>query len=96
VHKHLKTLRYAELKARDWLDRGKPAQMWLMPFVHLAAFFMDYVLRLAFLDGWRGYVVAQVAASYAVYKRMRYYEMKRNPASRDAAAQLLRGYGLDP
>jgi hypothetical protein len=96
VHKHLKTLRYAELKARDWLDRGKPAQMWLMPFVHLAAFFKDYVLRLAFLDGWRGYVVAQVAASYAVYKRMRYYEMKRNPASRDAAAQLLRGYGLDP
>ena len=70
--------------------------LWLMPFVHLAAFFKDYVLRLAFLDGWRGYVVAQVAASYAVYKRMRYYEMKRNPDSRDAAAQLLRGYGLDP
>ena len=96
VHKHLKTLRYAELKARDWLDRGKPAQMWMTPFVHLSAFLKDYVLRLAFLDGWRGYVVSQVAASYAVYKRMRYYEMKRNPASRDMAAELLRGYGLDP
>src|SRR5678815_3167290 len=68
VHKHLKTLRYAELKARDWLDRGKPAQMWLTPFVHVSAFLKDYVLRLAFLDGWRGYVVSQVAASYAVYK----------------------------
>ena len=33
--------------------------MWLMPFVHLAAFFKDYVLRLAFLDGWRGYVVCK-------------------------------------
>ena len=87
VHKHLKTLRYAELKARDWLDRGKPAQMWMTPFVYLAAFIKDYVLRLAFLDGWRGYVVAQVAASYAVYKRMRYYEMKRNPASRDAGGR---------
>ena len=54
------------------------------------------MLRLAFLDGWRGYVVAQVAASYAVYKRMRYYEMKRNPASREQRAELLRGYGLDP
>jgi hypothetical protein len=53
-------------------------------------------LRLAFLDGWRGYVVSQVAASYAVYKRMRYYEMKRNPASREAAAEVLRSYGLDP
>jgi glycosyltransferase involved in cell wall biosynthesis len=96
VHRQLKVLRYSELKARDWLDRGKPAQMWLAPFVHLAAFLKDYFLRLAFLDGWRGYIVAQVAASYAVYKRMRYYEMKRNPASRQLAADLLRSYGLDP
>ena len=64
--------------------------------MHLAAFIKDYFVRLAFLDGWRGYVVAQVAASYAVYKRMRYYEMKRNPASRQLAADLLHGYGLDP
>jgi glycosyltransferase involved in cell wall biosynthesis len=96
VHKQLKTLRYAELKARDWLDRGKPSGLWMAPFVFLAAFVKDYVFRLAFLDGARGYIVAQVAASYAVYKRMRYYEMKRNPASRELAADLLRGYGLDP
>jgi glycosyltransferase involved in cell wall biosynthesis len=96
VHKQLKTLLYAELKARDWLERGRPARMWMGPFVFMAAFFKDYVLRLAFLDGWRGYVVSQVAASYAVYKRMRYYEMQRNPASREQAAQLLKRYGLDP
>ena len=96
VHKQLKTLRYAELKARDWLDRGKPARMWMTPFVFLAAFLKDYFLRLAFLDGWRGYIVAQVAASYAVYKRMRYYEMQRNPASRELAARQLRSHGLDP
>jgi glycosyltransferase involved in cell wall biosynthesis len=96
VHKQLKTLRYAELKARDWLDRGKPVQMWLTPLVYIAAFIKDYFLRLAFLDGWRGYVVAQTAAAYAVYKRMRYYEMRRNPESRDMAAELLHGYGLDP
>ena len=85
MHKQLKTLRYAELKARDWLDRNKPVRMWMTPFVFLAAFIKDYFLRLAFLDGWRGYVVAQVAASYAVYKRMRYFEMKRNPPSRTLA-----------
>lgn len=96
VHKQLKTLRYAELKARDWLDRDKPAHMWMCPFVFLAAFFKDYVLRLAFLDGWRGYVVSQIAASYAVYKRLRYYEMKRHPASRELAGKLLGRYGLDP
>jgi glycosyltransferase involved in cell wall biosynthesis len=96
VHKQLKTLRYAELKARDWLDRDKPVRMWMTPLVYLAAFIKDYLLRLAFLDGWRGYVVAQTAAAYAVYKRMRYYEMRRNPESREMAARLLHGYGLDP
>jgi hypothetical protein len=62
----------------------------------VSAFIKDYFLRLAFLDGWRGYVVAQTAAAYAVYKRMRYYEMKHNPESRALAAELLRRYGLDP
>ena len=89
-------MRYAELKARDWLDRGRAVRMWLCPLVFVAAFFKDYVLRLAFLDGWRGYIVAQVAASYAVYKRMRYYEMKRNPASVELAGLQLKRYGLDP
>ena len=96
VHRDLKSVRYAELKARDWLDSGRAVRMWLCPLVFIAAFFKDYVLRLAFLDGWRGYVVAQVAASYAVYKRMRYYEMKRNPASVELARLQLKRYGLDP
>ena len=95
VHKHLKMLMYAELKSLDRLDRKRSAQMWLTPFVGMAAFFKDYVLRLAFLDGWRGYIVARVAASYAVYKRMRYYEMLRNPDSVDAGRTQLRRHSLD-
>jgi glycosyltransferase involved in cell wall biosynthesis len=93
VHRQMKILRYAELKARDWLERDRPVRLWMAPLVFMAAFFKDYVLRLAFLDGARGYVVSQVGASYAVYKRLRYYEMKHNPASRDLTRDLL---GLDP
>ena len=96
VHRQLKILRYAELKARDWLDRDRPVRLWMCPLVYVAAFLKDYVLRLAFLDGGRGYVVSQVAASYAVYKRLRYYEMKRNPASRELVAGLLGPPGADP
>lgn len=89
VHKQLKVLRYAELKALDWRDKDKPVRMWQCPLVFVAAFLKDYVLRLAMLDGWRGFVVAQTAASYALYKRMRYYEMRRNPGSvAQAGAQL--------
>lgn len=94
VHKQLKMLRYAELKVRDWLERDKPDRLWMCPWVFAATFFKDYVLRLAFLDGWRGYVVAQIAASYAVYKRMRYHEMRRNPQSVPQAGELLQRHGL--
>lgn len=91
VHKQLKVLRYAELKCRDWCDNRKPLRMWQTPLVYLAAFGKDYVARLALLDGWRGLIVAHTAAAYAVYKRMRYYEMRRNPASIEhARAELLR------
>ena len=96
VHKQLKTLRYTELKTRDWLDRKRGTRMWQCPFVFLSAFIRDYVFRFACLDGWRGYVVAQVAASYAVYQRMRYFELVTNPASRDMAGELLRRCDLEP
>jgi glycosyltransferase involved in cell wall biosynthesis len=94
VHKQLKVLRYSELKCRDWLDRGKPVRMWQAPFVFVLAFVKDYVFRLAMFDGWRGFMIAHIAASYALYKRMRYYEMHRNPASVAAAGEALDRHGL--
>jgi hypothetical protein len=95
VEKQLKVLRYSELKCRDWYDKGKSPRMWQTPFVFLLAFIKDYVFRLAMFDGWRGFIIAQTAASYAVYKRMRYYEMRHNPASRESAATALHRHGLD-
>lgn len=95
VHKSLKVVRYSELKARDWRQRRRKPRMWDVPLVFLSAFLKDYLFRRAFLDGWRGFIIAQTAASYAVYKRMRYYEMCRNPESVDQAAELLTRHGLD-
>ncbi len=96
VHKQLKVLLYAELKCRDRHERGKSLRMWQLPFVHAASFFKDFVLRLAFLDGWRGYLIAQSAAGYAVYKRMRQYEMAIHPASIALAAKALQDHDLEP
>jgi glycosyltransferase involved in cell wall biosynthesis len=95
VHKQLKVLRYAELKCRDWRDKGKPVRMWQTPLVFALAFFKDYVLRLAWLDGWRGFMIAWNAATYAIYKRMRYYEMVNNPDSVTRAASVLTRHGID-
>ncbi len=95
VHKQLKVLRYAELKCRDWNDANKPVRMWQAPFVFTLAFFKDYVLRLAMLDGWRGFMIAHTAASYALYKRMRYYEMRHNPPSLELAQDQLERHRID-
>src|SRR5690606_21031947 len=95
VHKHLKVLRYAELKCRDWHDAGRPTRLWMAPLVYVAAFLKDWLLRLAILDGSRGLVVAHTSAAYAVYKRIRYYEMRRNPDSIEQARTALLKHGLD-
>ncbi|TBR36503.1 MULTISPECIES: glycosyltransferase family 2 protein [Dyella] len=95
VHKQLKVLRYSELKCRDWLDKGKPVRMWQAPFVFWLAFIKDYVFRLGMLDGWRGFIVAQTAATYAMYKRMRYFEMRHNPESVALAEAALHRHGID-
>lgn len=95
VHKQLKVLRYTELKCRDWLDKGKSVRMWQTPFVFVLAFAKDYFFRLACLDGWRGFMIAQTAATYAIYKRMRYYEMVNNPESVGRAEKALRKHAID-
>jgi glycosyltransferase involved in cell wall biosynthesis len=81
VHAQLKSLRYAELKALDWLDRGRPARAWTWPAVFVGTFLKDYLLRLAVLDGARGWTAAFLDAQYAVYKRLRYFDMRAVPES---------------
>ncbi|MGC3982706.1 MAG: glycosyltransferase family 2 protein [Steroidobacteraceae bacterium] len=94
AHAELKYLRYSELKARDWLDRQRSTRPWEWPLVFLSTFFKDYVLRLAMLDGWRGWIAAYSAANYAVYKRIRYYEMCTYPESKELADAVLKKHDL--
>jgi glycosyltransferase involved in cell wall biosynthesis len=94
AHKELKLLAYSELKTRDWLDRGRRSQLWLCPLVFAATFFKDYVLRFGCLDGWRGYILAHLAANYAVYKRLRHYEMIVDPSSVEAGERVLKDHDL--
>ena len=91
----LKDVYYAELRARERNASGRRPRLWLTPLVFAATFFKDYVLRLGALDGARGLVAAQLAASYAVYKRLRQYEMSVNPASIELARTALERHGLE-
>jgi len=91
----LKDVYYAELRARERSALGRPPRPWLTPLVYAGTFFKDYVLRLGALDGARGLIAAQLAASYAVYKRLRHYEMSVNPESIDSGRAVLERHGLE-
>jgi glycosyltransferase involved in cell wall biosynthesis len=95
VHHELKSLRYAELKALDWRDRRRPMAPLLWPILFASTFLKDYLLRLAILDGWRGWIVAYLAADYALYKRLRYFEMRTFEASVDLARDALKQHNLE-
>jgi glycosyltransferase involved in cell wall biosynthesis len=94
VHQQLKYLRYAELKALDWRDRGRGNWPLLWPLLFVLTFLKDYLLRLAFLDGTRGWIAAYLAAHYALYKRLRYFEMRYSEASISLAEGELRAHKL--
>lgn len=90
LHRELKDLAYAELKVRDWLERGSRSKpVWSWPLVFLATFIKDYFLRLAFLDGWRGAAAAYLAAHYAVYKRLRLQDARLRPEALQSADAAL-------
>jgi glycosyltransferase involved in cell wall biosynthesis len=91
----LKDLYYAELRARERHGRGRTGSLWLVPLLFVATFLKDYLLRLAVLDGARGYVAAHLAASYSVYKRLRGYEMDVYPESIELAREALIRHGLE-
>jgi glycosyltransferase involved in cell wall biosynthesis len=95
IHHELKSLRYAELKALDWRDRRRASWPMAWPFIFILTFLKDYLLRLSALDGCRGWIVAYMAADYAVYKRVRYYEMRVSVPSIDMANKKLRDHKLE-
>jgi glycosyltransferase involved in cell wall biosynthesis len=91
----LKDIYYAELRARVWTAQGRKSRLWNTPLIFLGTFLKDYLLRLACLDGARGLAAAQLAASYAVYKRLRHYEMSVFPESIELGRAALERHEIE-
>lgn len=63
-----KTVAYAKLNAQKYFAQGKKAgffKLWLAPGF---TFFQHYVLRLGFLDGWEGFLIAKTTGWYTFLK----------------------------
>ena len=95
-HRLGKDAYYAELRVRQWYSQRRRSYLWMAPVVFLSTFLKDYILRLAVLDGRRGYAAAHLAAAYSAYKRLRYHEVVMNPESLALVQESLRQAGVEP
>lgn len=75
---HNRMQRYADLMARALYERGKRCGLGKVLINPQWRFFRGYVLRLGFLDGWRGLVFALVEANYVRRKYLQLYMRSRN------------------
>ncbi len=74
---HVRMQRYAELMAGALHARGKRCGLGKVLVNPAWRFFRGYVLRLGFLDGWRGMVFALVEANYVRRKYLHLYIRSR-------------------
>jgi len=73
-----KANRYSELGAEKLERQGRSSSMWLALVHGFASFFKHLVLKLGFLDGWAGFLIAFSAGEGAFYKHAKRWERSRN------------------
>lgn len=76
-HNHMIATRYAPLGARLMYDNGRTTSPTKAILSGLAAFVRGYVLKLGFLDGYRGFLIAYFAAHNNVLKHLLLFEKGR-------------------
>lgn len=69
--------RYSTLAARDWLARGRGVSLAGCIVKPLGRFLSMYIMRLGFLDGWRGLVLAVLYAIYVFLRMAKAWEASR-------------------
>jgi glycosyltransferase involved in cell wall biosynthesis len=76
VADHLRQIdRFTTIAAREKVARGRTASLFAMLFRPPARFLRMYVLRLGFLDGRAGFVLAALAAYYVFLKYVKVWEL---------------------
>ena len=72
-----KTVAYAKLNAAKYHMQGKQAGFFKLRIAPGLTFFQHYILRLGFLDGWEGYLIAKTTAWYTFLKYSYLKEMNK-------------------
>jgi glycosyltransferase involved in cell wall biosynthesis len=77
-----KTVAYAKLNAQKYFAQGKKAGFFKLRIAPGFTFFQHYVLRLGFLDGWEGYLIAKTTGWYTFLKYSFLKELYRKQSGR--------------
>lgn len=64
---------YSEIRAKELCDAGEKSGVWQIAFYPLGKFILNYLLRLGFLDGTQGFVVAAMMSFYSFLVRSKLY-----------------------
>jgi glycosyltransferase involved in cell wall biosynthesis len=81
LSEHLRTIdRYTSIMAEGMLARGRRARSFELAVRPAAHFLRSYVLKLGFLEGWRGLLQAGLAAHYGQMKYAKLLELRRADA----------------
>ena len=81
-----KTERYTTLMAKRNFDAGQHAAWSRLALNPLAAFLKKYLLKLGFLDGTAGFMVAALHGYYTFLKHAKLWELEHNPAAQPKPA----------
>ncbi len=67
--------KFTTIAAKDLVSKGKNAPLYKLIFSPLVKFIRDYFLKLGFLDGKYGFIVARISAyaTYLKYKKIRQF-----------------------
>jgi glycosyltransferase involved in cell wall biosynthesis len=85
INEHLKKLeKYSELAARNAVEEGRGTSLIKIMLYPGWRFFVDYFLRLGFLDGFYGYIICKLSAyaAFIKYSKIKIYssEARKNKA----------------
>lgn len=75
--------RFSTVAAQAFYDRGKRGSWMRLLFKPFFRFFTEYFLRLGFLDGFYGFVIAKTSAQYVFLREGKLLEIQKNGAVHD-------------
>jgi glycosyltransferase involved in cell wall biosynthesis len=74
----IKNLKYAQLSALNYAEKGKKGSYFKLLFSPFFTFFKGYFLRFGFLDGLEGFWIAKINATYVFAKYAALIEINKN------------------